>query len=215
MNKILTFYSESHRELFENYFLKSYNKFLSGNYNLIVKKIDQISETGEFASKGFDLTMLEKIKFIIENIDFFDENFLIFADCDIQFFCNLEYDLGYNDIIFQEDASTYCAGFFICRQNKKVKDFFECVKNKLLNDLNGVIDDQGIINQIIDKFDISVGKLPKDKFWTVGNSTNGLRWVGQDFYCPPTVQMHHANFTVGIDNKKLLMNMVREKLNEK
>ena len=58
MNKILTFYSDTHKILYEDYFLKSYTKHLSKDFKLLEKKIDQISVSGDFASFGFDLTMM-------------------------------------------------------------------------------------------------------------------------------------------------------------
>ena len=129
MNKILTFYSDTHKILYEDYFLKSYTKHLSKDFKLLEKKIDQISVSGDFASFGFDLTMMEKIKWILDNIDLEDDGYLVFADCDIQFFRNLEFDLDSFDILFQHDFydKNYCAGFFICRQNEKVLNFFKMV----------------------------------------------------------------------------------------
>lgn len=216
MNKILTFYSDTHKILYEDYFLKSYEKHLSKDFKLLVKKVDQISTSGDFASFGFDLTMMEKIKWILENIDIEDDAYLVFADCDIQFFGNLEFDLESFDILFQHDFydRNYCAGFFICKQNEKVLNFFKMVYEEFKNSMNGKIDDQYVVNNILNNksLDLRFGMLPSEKYWTVAFSTNGTVWNNQKVTCPDTVIMHHANFTIGVANKILLMDIVKNLL---
>lgn len=220
MNKILTFYSDTHKILYEDYFLKSYTKYLSKDFKLLEKKIDQISVSGDFASFGFDLTMMEKIKWILDNIDLEDDGYLVFADCDIQFFGNLEFDLDSFDILFQHDFydRNYCAGFFICRQNEKVLNFFKMVYDEFKSSMNGKIDDQYVVNNILNNrvLDLRFGMLPSEKYWTVAFSTNGTVWNNQVVTCPNTIIMHHANFTIGVDKKILLMDIVKNLLeNEK
>ena len=216
MNKIITFYSDSHKILYEDYFLNSYNKYLSKDFTLFEKKIDQLSPTGDFASIGFDKTMMEKILWILENIDINDNNYLVFADCDIQFFKNLEFDLSSHDILFQSDfyENNYCAGFFICKQNERVFNFFKLVYDVFNSNMNGKIDDQAVINNLLNnnlELDLKFGLLPSNKYWTVGFSTGGIVWIGQDIVCPDEIIVHHANFTIGVNNKIELMNKVREK----
>ena len=65
MIKILTFYSDSHKELYEKYFLESFNKFLKKDFELDVLYIEQLSNSGAFGTSGFEETMLMKIKHII------------------------------------------------------------------------------------------------------------------------------------------------------
>jgi hypothetical protein len=217
MNKLLTFYSESHIEIYDNYFYPSYDKYLSKKYKLIPCLISQICPSGEFASLGFDDVMFKKIELIIENIDLNDNNFLVFSDCDVQFFSELEFDIENYDILFQEDYKNYkCAGFFICKQTQKILDFFSLVKNEFKKIKNGKIDDQYVINQLLKESNINLNYkfLPSDKYWTVGNSTYGKVWDGQDITVPNDLIMHHANFTIGIKNKINILNLVK-KINEK
>jgi len=191
---------------------------LKKKYNLIVKKIPQVCQSGDFASNGFDLAMLEKIKFIIENININENNLLVFSDCDVQFFNDLEFIMDDYDILFQKDyfENNYCAGFFVSKQNIKVLNFFEKVKNSLIESLNGKIDDQFIINKLLNSNTnlVKSGFLPNDKYWTVANSTNGKVWNGEKIDTPNNLIMHHANFTIGVENKIKLLNLVKEK-NEK
>ena len=201
MNKLLTFYSDSHKVLYDEYFLTSYKKYLSEDFILLEKKIDQLSPSGNFASFGFDKTMMEKIKWILENIDINDNNYLVFADCDVQFFNNLEFDLSSHDILFQHDfyESNYCAGLFVCKQNERVLNFFKLVYDIFTSNMNGKIDDQAVINMLLNKhkLDLKFGILPSNKYWTIAFSTNGII-------------AHHANFTIGVSNKIKLMDQVKK-----
>jgi hypothetical protein len=227
--KLITFYSESHKELYE-IFLASFNEHLSKKYTLISKKIEQLSPTGEYNSKGFDLTMLEKINWIIDNIDINDKSNLVFSDCDVQFFGDLDFDMSDFDILFQHDYHNnfnyawfpgepnrlgeypnYCAGFFICKQSEKIKNFFLDVRDNLIKNLNGTLHDQTMINKMInDGYIINHGKLNSNLYWTVGFSTNGHVWNGQSIKVPDNIIMHHANFTIGVNNKIELMNLVKK-----
>ena len=211
--KLLTFYSDSHKQMYERYFLKSFNKHL-GHYELHPKRIGQISHTGEYESQGFDLTMLQKIEMIITSIDINEQPF-IYADCDVQFFGDVAHDLGDYDILFQQDyfPDNYCAGFFIAKQSEKVLQFFLDVRSAFVEQMNGTIHDQTIINQMIRSgYPIKAGMLPVDKYWTAAFATGGSIWSGQKISVPKGIVMHHANFTVGVDNKVALLEQVKSKL---
>jgi hypothetical protein len=229
--KIITFYSDSHKSLYD-IFVKSFNDNLSSKHTLLTKKINQISPSGEYNSKGFDLAMVEKLIWIIDNIDVNDSSPMVFTDCDVQFFRDLEFDISEHDILFQHDYHNnfnyswfpgetnklgqypnYCAGFFICRQSEKVKKFFQDVKDNLIKNLNGTLHDQTMMNKMInDGYDLNHGILDSNLYWTVGFSTNGEVWNGQDINVPNII-MHHANFTIGVNNKIKLMSLVRSKIN--
>jgi hypothetical protein len=211
--KLLTFYSQSHSEMYKKYFLASFQKHLIG-YELHAKRIDQISPSGEYKSKGWDLTMLEKIDMIIETIDLSGEAF-IYADCDVQFFGDILHDLGNNDIMFQQDyfSDNYCAGFFIAKQNKAVLDFFVKVKETFIASVNEVNADQSVINRLLRLgYPITASILPANKYWTVAFATDGAPWNGQDINVPSQIVMHHANFTIGVENKMALLEQVKNKL---
>lgn len=218
--KFLTFYTDSHKEIYENFFLDSYKKYLSNTHILIPYKLQQISKTGIYETSGFDLTMLEKVRIIKQNIELGSSDLLVYSDCDVQFFDNFDVDLGEYDILFQDDHSPkdtgYCAGFFIAKQNQSVLDFFDVVEKELSSNLDGIIHDQTIISKLIrEGYDkIIYGKLPTNEFWTIANSTNGEVWIGQDFSVPPQIIMHHANWTVGLSNKISLLQKVKFKVEQ-
>ena len=218
--KLLTFYSDSHKELYETFFLDSYNKYLKDSFELNAKHINQLSPTGDYGSAGFADTMLEKINHILDNIDLSDDNVLVFADCDIQFFTDfsdkIKEQLGEFNIKFQTDVSCVCAGFFICRQNETVLNFFTDVKNELDKVRVNKVDDQQVINQFLNsgKYNAyKIGTLPKDEYFTVASSDHGARrWNGETFDVPKNIVAHHGNWTVGLDNKFKLMNFVKNEV---
>lgn len=220
--KLLTFYSDTHKELYEKFFLKSYNKHLKDSFDLIDRHVLQISEKGTYGSKGFEETMFEKITLVIDNMDIESDEPLVFADCDIQFFGDFKEDitkdLGDNDISFQQnDVHNICAGFFVCNQNESVLKFFKEVKQRMLqNMVNGQlkrgISDQSIMNQMFRERKYKLGKLDQYKYFTVAITNGPTQWNGGEFKVPKDVLMHHGNWTVGLENKFKIMEYVKKEL---
>jgi len=215
--KLLTFYSDSHEEMYTNYFLDSYNKYLTQSFELILNKIEQICVSGDYGSDGFSNAMLKKINHIINNIDVNDNELLVFADCDIQFFSDfsteITTELGDFDIKFQSDVTCICAGFFVCKQSDTVLNFFKHVRDVLKNVMNQKVDDQQVINHIIHKYQIKWGLL-SNKFFTVAMATGAQQWMGADFELTQPIYTHHANWTIGLKNKYKLLDMTKEKMNK-
>jgi hypothetical protein len=211
---IISVYSNTHEYIYNEYFLKSYNKFLSKDFKLCATKIDQISKSGNYGTQEFNLMTLEKLRWIIKNIDVSNKNLLVFSDCDIQFFNLLNFNIADKDIMFQDDYYGYCTGFFICKQSNKVLSFFKEVEN-YMTQMNMKVNDQEATNNVLKYYqDVLVGYLPRNKYWTIANFLNGKIWIGQSFDCPKDIIMHHANFTIGIENKVKLLESVRNKMYE-
>ena len=218
--KLLTFYSDSHKELYEEFFLESYNRLLKDSFELNARHINQLSKTGEYNAEGFSETMVEKLNHIIANIDITDDEPLVFADCDIQFFSDFSEDIKNElddyDVKFQNDVVCRCAGFFVAKQSEEVLNFFRMMRELLLKNIKPGIDDQVILNSMINQnMDLGVkhGMLPNNKYFTVAASSTGPKqWNGEDFEVPKELLVHHGNWTVGLDNKFKLMRMVKNKM---
>ncbi len=219
---IYTFYTDSHVEIF-NKLKKSISNFK--NINLIVEKFPQEC-SGEFMKQGWGSTMKKKTKLILDAIDKGD--IFIHSDCDILYFQDptdkiLE-ELGDYDLAFQSDDISnnwYCMGFFICRPSSRVKDLFTKVYQNI-DRFNG--NDQNSLNNIIsnlqnDKpgagFEDLKYKLLSNKFFTFGLTNPGTTWDGQDFELPNDIVTFHANWTLGVERKINLMNLVIEKINSR
>lgn len=223
--KFLTFYSLSHKELY-NTLMRSFGKIYSNNVEIITKEIQQYSESGEYESSGFDVAMLNKIQFIIENINLSDKRPCFFADADIIFFKEIDFSPLNNDIdiAFQDDRYSYCAGQFMFKQNKKVLEFFKIVKDLLLREIsneNNKIHDQTIINRLI-KYNtkkttdlINHSSLDINKYYTIASLTNGTVWDKTLILDYAKININelisfHANWTIGIENKKQIIDIFQK-----
>lgn len=214
MKKVLTFFSDSHKEIYENYFLETFNKVMSDEFTLISKKIDQVSPTGEYNSKGFDLAMMKKVDLIIDNIDPNDEDVIIYADCDIVFFKKLDLDFKDYDIFFQNNCSpgSYCAGFFIAKQSESLLQFYKFLKQEYIKIMNGSIDDQGALQYVMNKGQnfIKAGMLTPEQCYSIGFNTSPKVWNGQSSNFPTNLYTFHANWTIGVNNKLALLKLALE-----
>lgn len=204
--KIYTILSDSHQFLFDNFFLQSLKKY-EPNADLVLIKQNQICETGNYYDSGWKESMEQKIDTYLEAVNGKDE-FFIWSDVDIEFYdkfierCIAE--LGDKDIAFQEGVgSEYCAGFFICRINSKTKKFFELLKEKY----NNYSCDQQAINANIRMID---AKFLSHKFLNI--SFQHRQWSGQEISLNQPIIMFHANYTVGLQHKIMLLARVKESI---
>jgi len=208
---LYTFYSESHKDIYENYLLKSLRKNGKG-FTLHVKKAEQKTKTGSFYDAGFNSAMKDKIKLILNAINANKDDWFVFADCDIQFLQPLYDDLNsYKDndvdIIAQSDLGTLCAGFFMAKANNRIQNLMQIIYDNIESFHN----DQVALNNYKDMVNYKL--LDSDKYFTIANVNGGNVWNGEtDLILPSNIIMHHANFTVGVENKIKLLNFVKDRL---
>lgn len=212
--KLYTFYSESHRDIYENHFLKSFYEYgLDKKFELDATLVEQRGK-GDFGTKGFNETMEDKIKILIRAAEENPDKPFVYADCDIQFFKDFHDDIltyldDKTDMAAQSDDGTICAGFFVAKGNKVMKKFFNYIQKVTPKYTN----DQVAINA--NKGRMRYRLLPSDKYFTIA-SVNGARvWKGETgFKIPENIMVHHANFTVGVERKVELFNYVKKELKE-
>ena len=202
--KLYTIYTDSHKNMYENYFLKT----LSNEFEVVSSEIPQECPTGEFYQQGWDKTCYRKVELFYKACEENMGDIFVYSDVDIQFFDKIKdvliQELGDSDIACQNDtAHYYCSGFFICRANDRTLHMFsEMLKNYQS-------EDQTTLNQNIHLVN---SKFLSNRFFTIGHLLN-TAWTGQEFNLPHQILMHHANWVSGIDNKTKLMDIVREKNN--
>jgi DNA-directed RNA polymerase subunit F len=194
--------------MFEKHFAPSLR---TSRLNFSVRLLPQQSATGAFQSDGFQATCLAKVGYILEvlaaNLD--GEPF-IFSDVDVRFYGDPTADLmqlfGDSDILFQDDGPAgACTGFMVMRPTPRVLEYWRKVA-EWMRETNQM--DQDAANRLLETpFAPAWGLLP-ERYWTVGR--NGVCWKPGDPVAPPAdLMVHHANWTVGIENKLALLEAVK------
>ena len=130
--KILAFYTPSHGEIFDKYFLPSFDFINKDNDFCLEVKLqeDQYVKDGVYHTNGWAKTQINKIEFYKNEAIKNYGDYLIFSDVDIQFFRNFKSNIlkkakNY-DLVAQQSASRQwlidrghdlCSGFFIFKSN--------------------------------------------------------------------------------------------------
>lgn len=217
---VYTFYTQSHYSLYEK-LVKTINR-LEFPPNLVVEKFDQECSSGEYMTEGWNKTMKKKVDLILKAID--RGEVFIHSDCDVIYLQDptekILQELGDCDLAFQSDyiqgrETWYCMGFFVCRPSPKVRNLFVKVYENI-DHFEG--NDQLSLNHFLSTYknpnppgfgfeDINY-KLLSERFYTYGQSGDDIRWDGQPFSLPPDLITFHANWTVGVDRKNLLLDYV-------
>jgi len=204
--KLYTIYTPSHKIMFDNYFKPS---LIEGEYELASETRDQECSTGSYYQEGWNLTTYRKVEYFIKIAEENIGGIFVFSDVDIQFFGRtketLLEELGDYDIAAQNDTfNCMCSGFFICRSNERTIEMFKSMKDKY----GEYKEDQDALNK---NRHIAKWKFLSGKFFTFGQLA-GTVWTGQDFITPKDILMHHANWTMGVDNKIKLLEKVKEQM---
>jgi hypothetical protein len=211
--KIYTFYTPTHRIFHDEWFLPS----LHDDIEVVSEQFPQHCPSGAYKSPGWNRCMLDKIDYLIQALDE-SSDYFIYADCDIQFFNPIANDLLHTieqqqlDLVAQSDSineRVICAGFFIAKATDTFREVLVTAKELL--ERNIMPCDQTALNALL-KFganNLKFGLLGTEYFSVhMGNGDN--QWQpGQKINMPKYLVMHHANWTVGIDNKLKLMKQVR------
>ena len=218
MIKLYYFYSSSHEEMKNEYFLSS----MQNEYDCIGIKTKQKCKTGEYRTKGWNEVVIQKIDLIIRAINENKNSWFVHSDVDVQFFDstknNLEYHLRNNDTVFQSDGENpnpiACAGFFASKANDKTLKLWKSVK-KLCQIKQ--IDDQQALNICLQNNDFVKWKLLPTEYFSIGGNLKNnskYRWKpNDDINFPMKIKIHHANYTEGIDNKIKQLEFVKNKFN--
>lgn len=200
---IYTLYSQSHKILFDRYFVPT----LPSEFTLKSYETEQLCSSGRYYESGWsEMCKLKVLLFrdaCIENMG----GLYVWSDVDIQFFGNcldvmLE-ELGDLDIACQHDFTAHCSGLFIVRANHKTLDMFNAMVE------NYRIEDQTTLNDHINSVR---NKYLSNKFFNYGQ-TRGHVWDGNEqFNVDKDILVHHANWTIGVDNKIRMLEYVRSKM---
>ena len=202
--KIFSCYTKTHQRFLDLHFKPSIPKGMK----LVLKRLPQVTATGNYAEEGAAKTFAAKVELVIEACRTEREPF-VYSDCDVRFYGPVEQDLlaqlGANDIAFQDDGEGgACAGFFIVKPSPTMHQFFRDV----LVRARGVRSDQDAMNEILDHSGIKWTMLSR-RYYSVGQE--GHHWKpGMPVHPPRDILAHHANWTVGVENKLALLRLVQK-----
>lgn len=203
--KLYTFYTDSHSELMQ-VFLKNFP--YSEKVDVVIRKMPQECKTAAFMSEGWNNTMTKKVEYILHALSETPENeWFVHADSDILLFSGWETILNEfseeYDMLIQNDYSVLCAGFFFCKNNKRTKELW----NRVRETMHHFSQDQEAMNHWVNNItDLKIKILPPSYF-TYGLLGRGV-WNGVEGFTIPDIdnlKMFHANWTIGLENKKKLL----------
>jgi hypothetical protein len=212
--KLYSLYTSSHERLFNEWFLPT----IGDEYD---KKIEYVSAStgGAYLTEEWTRGVIAKSELIIAAIKECWGDIFLYSDCDITFYgCTkneLLKSIENKDIVCQQDdpSGQLCTGFFVARGNNATLDLWQRIRNALETERR----DQLLFNRYIRRrHDISWGYLSRSFFGAgMGMPYGGSKlllcklgickpqlWVpGVKLYLPDNVVIHHANWTIGIENK--------------
>ena len=208
--KMYAVYTPTHQVFVENWFLPS----IKDDYEVILEKHEQLSESGAYGKEGWRETMMFKVDVVIRGIKENWNKVFVHSDVDIQFFKRTK-DIILalmrdKDMMIQLNNARngeMCAGFFACRGNQKNLDLWVEIK-KRLSDKNNKTHDQAELNKLVKKdnvYNLQWDYLPLEFYCPRGG------WSpGKTLDLPENIVMHHANWTIGISNKLVQLDYVRK-----
>lgn len=211
--KIYAFYTPSHRILVDDWFLPSIRTV---DFDPILECHDQECETAKYMQKGWMDTMYHKVDVIIRGIEENLGSFFIHSDVDVQFFDLkkndlIEYMKNYDLVIQRNDPKGEgCAGFFVMRANERTLRLWQEAKKYMRKTGQH---DQNALNHLLkeNKLGISWRLLPDEYFG--GGTLTGRNWnPGRELKVPKNIKLHHANWTMGIENKIAQLIYVRKQV---
>ena len=199
--KLVTVVSPSHQSL-----LDRMTASCIGEYALKVVQIPQYG-SGVFHQRGFTKAMLSKMIAIRDELS----EPLLYSDADVVFLrpslSAVLSELALHDCVFQDDGSHCCAGLFAINNTKNSFCLLDAIIKRLAGNQNDDrYDDQWILNLELKSRPLNYTRLSR-KFASPYTIT-GSEWNGSPMQIPPETLVFHANWTIGIHNKELLLDMV-------
>ena len=210
MIPILTYHTESHKCLYDDFFKPSFDKHLSEDFTLVSINGMQKCASATYYEEGWFDTVYEKIKFVNNFLNITDSELFVFSDVDIIFLDNIKdtilAELNDCDMAFQQATScgTVCSGFYAVRVNDNVKCFFRY----LLEFYDLSFGDQHNINALLGTGQYNFKLLGREFYnpMDLWESCEELWCKGDDIHIPDhEVFLFHANYNKGVENKRALL----------
>jgi hypothetical protein len=221
--KFLTFFTTSHKILFDEYFEKSFKNNFK-DCELITKNFEkQHCESASYHQRGWGETQRNKLNFVIEEASKFPGEIFVFCDADIVFIKNFKEDiiskLQTYELVCQRSYSknnisennrriikhSMCSGFYAFISNKNNLDFLKLVRDSIVDDVRA---DQYYFNLYKDLINFD---LLGDEYPNIGLFTDGKVADKNLSFDKETISKHnliHCNWTSNFKEKYDLMKKV-------
>lgn len=200
---MILIYTPSHYILRDQWFLPT----LQDDFELVHHDLSQVCKSANFMEAGWLDLMHQRLDILIKAISENMGDIIVYSDVDIQFFRpfkDLIYPMMENkDLLVQRARpnGAICAGFYFCKCNEKTLKLHQNIKQYMINH-PGTNDQDGMNHWLrIKNIDnIQWGLLPNE-FYNPGIYAD-KRWSpGDQLAIPKNIILHHACWTVGIENK--------------
>lgn len=213
--KLYCLYTTSYRFLFDEWFRPS----LKDSYEIKSRCLGDADESS-YMKESWVRAVRHKSEWILDAIRENWGGLFVYADTDMQFFQKTEPYLlkaiEKRDIVCQRDSpkpkEQLCTGFFIARANKAVRKLWEEVRKNISREHR----DQYCFNRYLQNpwrflglHRCRYGYLP-DVFFSGRPPSTHLWKPGDTLPIPKGIICHHANWTVGLENKVAQLNYVRD-----
>lgn len=168
-------------------------------------------ENNMFGHADYNKLCYDKAEYIYKSLcELKDGDLMLFFDSDVMFFTPFEWFIGQikdNDIVFQKESlrGGYNAGFMLVRNSQKARDFLKRVAD--YRDYR--YHDQHVLNVLINLTDLKVATFATTDVFTYGYANRGRLYEGNPFNFPRGIKVFHANYCVGDEKKKQLMDYVK------
>jgi hypothetical protein len=172
--------------------------------------VPQLCESGTYFEPGWKTQTTRKVEALIElTASMPSSGTIACLDVDITVFRHFEDEVEEHlhktgkEYAFQDDgAGGICAGFMLFERREVALGVLESVKSRLPE----AESDQPALNQVIARSDAIL--LSPSIVWTYGLHGLGL-WKPGIVPCSPRgIAAHHANWTIGLENKMMLLRAV-------
>lgn len=217
----ITAYDDRFESLYLTHFLPSFNRLdLDRDFELEVHKLGW--EYGTYGESQYKKSYRKELDNVIAIVEANLGRLIVWTDIDVHMYRHpleeMDLELRNCDVACQMDSgSVYCTGFQFFVASPRIVQF--------LRDWAALDDSsdkwssaQESFNEQILKSDLVFRKLPIE-YWTVGLSGKKEVWDGVSVVSIPKppigIVMHHGNFTVGLDNKKLMMDVIQRSVEQR
>lgn len=213
---LVTYFTKSHKPLLD-ILLKSAENI----ENKIIFQGSQLCATARFREAGWNASTSDKLKRLADLP--INNELYFFADADVVLSADFEgwceyfaFNKPQDFIYYGYDTFQWCTGTMLFRQTEKVKRWWNTIYQ--ICEMMGQNDQDGLhaIRASL-KPTFLMDILPPQNVCnlaTIARPNNPVIWDGSDFNIPSECKAWHSNWTLGIDQKIKMCEMVYKRMNK-